>query len=180
MAKGKAVKAAIKNPKVRRALDKIGLGGAAVAVGKAADHPAVQAAEGAALGFAVGGPLGAVGGGLMGYILADQVYVVPVPMIAIPAFEAYRIQGTPSSQIYIRAGETIMPTGGNVQDVVEVEENLEAALTTPHVKKSKTAYQKRYSKAFDKVKNKHKLKNGKWKKNGFKRAVKEAHAMAKK
>lgn len=38
-------------------------------------------------------------------------------MIAIPAYQASMIQGSPAFQIYMRAGETIMPTGGNVQDV---------------------------------------------------------------
>jgi hypothetical protein len=47
-------------------------------------------------------------------------------------------------------------------------------------KKRSTAYQRRYKAAFKKIQKRYKLKNGKWKKNGFKAAVKEAHKMAKK
>jgi hypothetical protein len=43
-----------------------------------------------------------------------------------------------------------------------------------------TKKQLNYSKAFKKVQSKYKLKSGKWKKGGFKRAVKEAHKLAKK
>lgn len=48
-------------------------------------------------------------------------------------------------------------------------------------KKAKSsAYQRRYKKAFSKAKPKHMTKAGKWKKDGFKKAVKEAHKEAKK
>jgi len=43
-----------------------------------------------------------------------------------------------------------------------------------------SAYSKRYGKAFKKVQGKYKLKSGAWAKNGFKRAQKAAHALAKK
>ena len=46
-------------------------------------------------------------------------------------------------------------------------------------KKVKSAAQRAYAKAFKKVQSKYKLKSGKWKKGGFKRAVKEAHKLAK-
>ena len=46
--------------------------------------------------------------------------------------------------------------------------------------KRKTKKNTNYSKAFKKVESKYKLKSGKWKKDGFKRAVKEAHKLAKK
>ena len=45
--------------------------------------------------------------------------------------------------------------------------------------KRKTAYQRRYKAAFKKVSSRYKLKSGKWKKGGFKAAVKAAHAQAK-
>lgn len=45
-------------------------------------------------------------------------------------------------------------------------------------KKKKTAYQRRYKAAFKKVSSRYKLKSGKWKKNGFRLAVKEAHRLA--
>ena len=43
-----------------------------------------------------------------------------------------------------------------------------------------SAYSKRYGKAFKKVQGQYKTKSGSWMKNGFKRAQKAAHALAKK
>ena len=45
-------------------------------------------------------------------------------------------------------------------------------------KKRSSAYQRRYKAAFKKIQKRYKLKSGKWKKNGFKLAVREAHKMA--
>lgn len=136
-----------------------------------------------ALGGAVAGPLGAGIGAVGGLIIGDRNVVMPLDMIAIPAYEAYMIEGTPSLQIYIRAGETIQPTGGNVKDVTEaLEEASPATLAMGMIsgKRETTQYQRRYKKAFDQVASKHKKKNGTWKKDGFKKAVKEAHAKARK
>ena len=47
------------------------------------------------------------------------------------------------------------------------------------VKRTASAYSKKYGRAFKKVQSKYKTKAGKWKKDGFKRAQKAAHAMAK-
>lgn len=110
--------------------------------------------------------------------LADEVTVVPYDMIAIPAHEYFRLNSDPTFQIYIRGGETIMPTGGNVRDVQEVVETV-AVEETPKPRKKTTAYQRKYKKAFAQVKPKHMAKNGKWKKGGFKAAVKAAHRMCK-
>ena len=52
----------------------------------------------------------------------------------------------------------------------------EAVQTKP--KKKSTAYQRRYKRNFKKIEDNYKLKSGKWAKNGFKRAVKEAHRMS--
>ncbi len=109
--------------------------------------------------------------------LADEVTVVPYDMIAIPAHEYFRLNTDPTFQIYIRGGETIMPTGGNVRDVQEVVETMDVS-EAPKRKKRKTPRQARYSKAFKRIAPKYKLKNGKWKKDGFKRCVKEAHRLA--
>ena len=46
-------------------------------------------------------------------------------------------------------------------------------------RRRKSAYQRRYEKNFKSIEMDYKLKSGKWKKNGFKRAVKEAHKMSK-
>ena len=45
-------------------------------------------------------------------------------------------------------------------------------------KKRVSAYNRRYKSAFKKVAKKYKLKSGKWKAGGFRRAVKEAHRIA--
>ena len=110
--------------------------------------------------------------------LADEVTVVPYDMIAIPAHEYFRLNSDPTFQIYIRGGETIMPTGGNVQDVQEVVETM-AVEETPKPRKKTTAYQRKYKKAFAQVKPKHMKNDGTWKKGGFKAAVKAAHRMCK-
>tara|TARA_R110000824_G_scaffold350286_1_gene537221 strand:- start:274 stop:528 length:255 start_codon:yes stop_codon:yes gene_type:complete len=47
-------------------------------------------------------------------------------------------------------------------------------------KKRSSAYSRRYKANFKKVASRFKLKSGKWKKNGFKSAVKLAHKMSKK
>ena len=114
--------------------------------------------------------------------LADERIVLPLDMVCIPAYQAYMIQGSPSMQIYVRAGETIIPTGGNVKDVAEA---MEPSTVLDHVehtvatkRKRPTAYQKKYKAAFKSIAPKYKLKNGKWKKGGFKAAVKAAHKKA--
>jgi len=109
--------------------------------------------------------------------LADEVTVVPYDMIAIPAHEYFRLSSDPTFQIYIRGGETIMPTGGNVEDVQQVVEEM-AVEATPVRKKRKTAYQRAYKKAFDSLAPDYKLKSGNWKKNGFKACVKAAKKIA--
>ncbi|AXH78387.1 MAG: hypothetical protein [Circular genetic element sp.] len=50
---------------------------------------------------------------------------------------------------------------------------------TKTAKRKPSAYSKKYSKAFKAVKGKHMKKNGGWKKDGYKKAVKAAHAKAK-
>jgi hypothetical protein len=48
----------------------------------------------------------------------------------------------------------------------------------PKKKKRVSAYNRKYKAAFKKVAPRYKLKNGKWKAGGFKRAVREAHKLA--
>lgn len=55
---------------------------------------------------------------------------------------------------------------------------VERAVTK--VKRKSSAYSRKYKKAFNKVAKKYKLKSGKWAKDGFNKAVKEAHRLAKK
>jgi hypothetical protein len=128
-------------------------------------------------GSVVGATLGAIGG----FILGDDYITFTMPMIAIPAHEAFLLSRPPTQQVYIRAGETLVPTGGNVTDVAEgvaQATSLEQAIEAPKPRKKTTAYQRRYKKAFKAIAPKHKLKNGKWKKGGFKAAVKAAHKQA--
>lgn len=54
------------------------------------------------------------------------------------------------------------------------------AIAPTSKRKRSTAYQRKYRKAFKKVSKKYKLKSGKWKKGGFKAAVRAAHKEARK
>ena len=61
--------------------------------------------------------------------------------------------------------------------------SLEAAMNAtdkPVTRKRKTKYQAAYKRNFNKIKSSYVKKNGDWKQNGFKRAVKEAHRMTRK
>jgi len=120
-------KSILKDPRAQKLL----AGAGASIVDEVLDNPLINAAEGAAVGAAVGGPIGAVGGGLAGWFLADNNTVFPVDMICIPAYQAYLIQGQPAFTIYARAGETILPTGGNVQDMQQVVEPMAPARKKP-------------------------------------------------
>lgn len=142
---GKAIQQGIKGAKI---------GGGAVVAEKAIDvldSKALSAAEGAVIGGTAGslaGVPGAVVGGIvgggLGWILADENTVFPVDMVCIPAYQSFMIQGQPAFTVYARAGETIVPTGGNVRDVQEVVQ--------PQVKMSSKS--KRMSKWNRYVKNK--------------------------
>ncbi len=115
--------------------------------------------------------------------LADDRIALPLDMVCIPAYQAYMIQGSPSMQIYVRAGETILPTGGNVRDVQEVLDESATDFQVEVENKVSTtpsAYQRRYKKEFARLKKNYVKKDGTWKKDGFKRCVKAAHAAARK
>ena len=64
-----------------------------------------------------------------------------------------------------------------MEDVQQVVETM-AVEDAPVRKKRKTPRQVAYAKAFKRIAPKYKNKNGKWKKDGFKRCVKEAHRIA--
>ncbi|GAG75202.1 unnamed protein product [marine sediment metagenome] len=153
MPKGKAIKPVLKNPQVQKLI----AGAGASIVDEILDNRYINAAEGALVGSAVAGPIGAVGGGLAGWFLADEGTVMPVDMICIPAYEAYMIQGTPAFTIYARAGETIVPTGGNVADVQQV-------MATNEIQKPKrTAKKTGWHRYIKQKKNQIKFKSGKMK-----------------
>lgn len=62
--------------------------------------------------------------------------------------------------------------------LLDMMENQEQASISKKPKR-KTAYQRKYKAAFKKIQKRYKLKSGKWKKGGFRSAVREAHRMAK-
>ena len=81
-----------------------------------------------------GGAIGAGVGGVTGLIIGDNTTVFPIDMIAIPAYQAHLMQGNPQFTVYIKAGETLVPTGGNVLDMSE-NMDIEAAAETPTKRK---------------------------------------------
>lgn len=170
--------ASIPNPKAqskegKRGRDKVVSGaiGATVAAGIAG---AAAVSAPAVLGAA------AIGG-LAGLIVGDRNMVFPIDMVAIPAYQAYMINGTPQFTVYIKAGETLTATGGNVDDVTEglMEAEAMSGNSAAPKKRKVSAYNKRYARAFKKVAAKYKKKDGSWQKDGFKRAQRAAHKMAK-
>ena len=84
---------------------------------------------------------------------------------------------TMTMEEYLELLRSIQP-----METVSVEEAIrrERVMTAKEKKKKETAYQKRYKKNFKQIASRFKLKNGRWKKNGFKMAVKLAHKMSKK
>jgi len=102
-------------------------------------------------GTAVGATLGAIGG----FILGDQETVFPIDMIAIPAYQAYLLNGQPSFTIYIKEGEVL--TQVQPTDAMVTEEILEDA-PVPDRKKRKPSKWNRYC---AKKSNQIKFKSGK-------------------
>jgi len=119
------------------------------------------AVEGAELGAALLSPLGptgsllgGVGGAVAGFILADQPRVVPIDMIAIPAYQYSAVlQGdTPVFQIYIKEGELIGP-------IMQTDANKAMeSMSSAKPKKKKLSAWNRYVKN---PKNQIKFKSGK-------------------
>ncbi len=111
---------------------------------EAAESKVKSASALAALGGAIGsvfgpggGAIGAGLGGVTGLIIGDNTTVFPIDMVAIPAFQAYLIDGSrggPEFTVYIKAGETLVPTGGNVLDMSE-NMDIEAAAEAPMKRK---------------------------------------------
>ena len=108
---------------------------------EAAESKVKSASALAGLGGAIGsvfgpagGAIGAGLGGVTGLIIGDNTTVFPVDMVAIPAYQAYMITSNPSFSVYIKAGETLVPTGGNVLDMSE-NMDIEAAAEAPMKRK---------------------------------------------
>lgn len=68
-----------------------------------------------------------------------------------------------------------MSIGTEVGEVVEAQ----VPVIATKAKRKASAYNRKYKAAFRKIAPRYKLKSGKWKAGGFKRAVKEAHKLAK-
>lgn len=67
-----------------------------------------------------------------------------------------------------------MTIGTEVGEVVEAQ----APVLATKAKRKASAYNRKYKAAFRKIAPRYKLKSGKWKAGGFKRAVREAHRLA--
>lgn len=76
--------------------------------------------------------------------------------------------------------EYLQLLNGLNSDMAAIPGDSSPAAAEPPKKKRTTAYQRRYKSNFKKIANRYKLKSGKWKKGGFKAAVKLAHKMSKK
>lgn len=122
-------------------------------------------ARGAMVGAKIGSlvPLGgtAVGatlGGIAGFILGDQETIFPIDMIAIPAYQAYLLQGTPAFQIYIKEGEVltqVIPT-----DAMEAEDVIDNAPTDLPKKRKPSAWNRYCAKKSNQIKFKSGKKKG--------------------
>ncbi len=152
--------------------------------GQAAVEKAETAVALGSIGASVGGPVGGAIGGLTGLIIGDETIVFPMDMVAIPAFEyASLTMGQRASfMIYIKEGEVLRQVQETDAMVAEraLEEDEAKAVVDSTKPRRKTKYQRKYSSAFDSIKEVYMKKDGTWKKGGFKRAVKAAHAKARK
>ncbi len=105
-----------------------------------------------------GAAVGATLGGIAGFILGDQETVFPVDMIAIPAYQAYLIQGTPAFQIYIKEGEVltqVIPT-----DAMEATAVVESVPTDVPKKRKPSAWNRYCAKKSNQIKFKSGKKKG--------------------
>lgn len=105
----------------------------------------ILAAEGAAIGGAIGGPVGATIGAVGGLVYGDRELVFMEPMIAIPARQEYLLSGAPDMKVYIRAGETLEPTGGAVEAVQEVVQEEAPKRAKRRKKNPWIAFNKKFS-----------------------------------
>tara|TARA_Y100001973_G_C5190824_1_gene330873 strand:- start:2118 stop:2399 length:282 start_codon:yes stop_codon:yes gene_type:complete len=81
-----------------------------------------------------------------------------------------------SLEEYLSLMDRLRETKDRAENVVSTVR--QGVKTARKVKKKTSAYNRKYKAAFKKVSNKYRTKAGKWKKGGFKQAVKAAHKMA--
>ena len=91
--------------------------------------------------------------------------VIPLPL-------AFPLAMDPTGSI-----KAIEQTNVDVNRVLDI---VVAADIPAKTKRKASAYSRKYKSAFKKIAPKYKLKSGKWKKGGFKAAVKAAHKAVKK
>jgi len=106
----------------------------------------------------VGGAIGAGLGGITGLIIGDDTTVFPIDMVAIPAYQAYLLQGNPALTVYIKAGETLVPTGGNVLDM---SENMDIEAVSESMDTPKKRKRSKWNVYTSKKKNQIRFKSGK-------------------
>ena len=111
-----------------------------------------------ALGGSIAGPIGAGVGAISGLIIGDDKTVFPIDMVAIPAYQAYLINGTPGLTVYIKAGETLVPTGGNVLDM---QENMNIEAVSESIEPKKKRKRSKWNIYTSKKKNQIRFKSGK-------------------
>ena len=75
--------------------------------------------------------------------------------------------------------EELLVSAGVPMDMAK-KQSQKLAQLEKKAKRKASAYSMKYGRAFKKVAGKYKLKSGKWAKDGFKRAQKAAHTLAKK
>lgn len=75
--------------------------------------------------------------------------------------------------------QLIMMMNPEMAQMMQLMNGMNQTEASAKPKKRASAYQRRYKAAFKKIQKRYKLKSGKWKKNGFRLAVREAHRMAK-
>jgi len=105
-----------------------------------------------------GGAIGAGLGGVTGLIIGDDKTVFPTDMVAIPVYQAYLLQGSPSFSVYIKAGETLVPTGGNVADMTE---NMNVEAVSQSIEAPKKRKRSKWNIYTSKKKNQIRFKSGK-------------------
>ena len=112
----------------------------------------------AALGGGIAGPIGAGVGAITGLIIGDKNTVFPIDMVAIPAYQYNLVQGSPTFSVYIKAGETLVPTGGNVADMTE---NMDIEAVSESIEPKKKRKRSKWNIYTSKKKNQIRFKSGK-------------------
>ena len=75
--------------------------------------------------------------------------------------------------------QLMMMMNPEMAPIIQMLMESPAAAEKPKRKRS-TAYQRRYKANFRRIAKRYKLKSGKWKKGGFRSAVREAHRLSRK